>query len=258
MLTLSTLVFGKNRHKKSMVVAIILSTLLLVFMLFEVLWIMFNGTVVQMPQINRNAQTIGSGNKLTYLVMGDSTAVSQGGEYVKGYASTSAKYLSKNYLVTWVNVGVSGARAKDVASMQLAKATVHKPDLVLIAVSANDVTHLTSIGSVQKSLTTTIDDLRQANSKVQIILTGSPDMGSVPRFAQPVRWYMGKRTVEINHMVAKLAKEKGVIFAPIAEKTGSTFRAHPELFAADKFHPNTQGYELWNPVIQGAIDAATK
>jgi lysophospholipase L1-like esterase len=205
------------------------------------------------PQIDRSAQTIGSGSKLTYVVMGDSTAVAQGGEYAQGYANTSAQYLSKKYLVTWVNVAVSGARAKDVATGQLREAITYNPDLVLVAVGANDVTHLTSISSVRKSLSAAIDSLRKANGKVQIILTGSPDMGSVPRFPQPVRWYMGTRTVEMNSMVVGLAKEKGVTFAPIAEKTGPTFRAHPELFAADKFHPNTQGYEFWIPVIQDTL-----
>lgn len=243
-----------NNHRPILLICSLVVGLL-VFVVIELLWVKYNGKPVPRPVTPAGAQTIGRGPALSYVVLGDSTAVSQGGEYERGYAVRSAEHLAQSYTLTWANVGVPGARARDVAEKQLPKAAAYKPDIALLAVGANDVTHLTSAGSVKKSLLQTIDGLRRANPNVHIIMTGSPDMGAVPRFPQPLRWYAGERTNDLNKMVVQLAKEKQVVFAPIAEKTGPIFRKHPELFAADKFHPTTEGYELWGPII---IDALPK
>lgn len=221
---------------------------------YELLHIVFVGQPVPRPTIPRDVQTVGHGPALRYAIMGDSTTVAQGAQYSQGYAVATAAYLGKTHTVRWINVGISGARAGDVAGTQLAQVRAFKPDIVLVAVGANDVTHLTPIGSVHASLSATIATLQRDNPKVRIVLTGSPDMGSVPRFGPVARWLAGKRTSALNSMVAGLARDKHVAFAPIAAKTGDTFRRHPELFAADKFHPTAAGYALWTPVLTQALD----
>jgi lysophospholipase L1-like esterase len=226
----------------------------LLFLIVELLLVVYNGTAVARPTVPSGAQTIfGRGSPVRYVVMGDSTTVSQGGDYTQGYAVQSAEYLAGSSTVTWLNLGVPGARAKDVATSQLARALKHKPAIVLVAVGANDVTHLTPIPRVRRALKATIQKLQQVNPAVYIVLTGSPDMGAVPRFPQPLRWLMGKRTAAVNRMVVRLAKTEHVTFAPIAQKTGPAFRHNPQLFAADKFHPTTEGYALWTPVIIAAL-----
>lgn len=237
---------------------LILTAALLIigFLIFQIAYIKYSGSPVDRSEIPRGEQVIGSGPDLRYAVLGDSTAISQGGVYEEGYAVASAHYLAKDHTVRWKNVAVSGSRAKDVAAKQVPEIIAFKPDLVLIAVGANDVTHLTSISAVCSSLNQAVAALRAANPAVRIIVTGSPDMGSVPRFAQPVRWIAGRQTERLNKAIMKLARQQHLVFAPIAEQTGPTFRKHPELFAEDKFHPTTDGYQLWTPVIQRTIDQA--
>lgn len=237
-------------------IALLLLVAVIAFVLVEFLWVLYNGRLVPEPVTSRTPQTIGSGPGLRYAILGDSTAVSQGGGYEQGYAVATAQYLAKTHQVTWINLAVSGSRAADIAGKQIEQAVRFKPDLVLIAVGANDVTHLTGSGAVRANLSSAIASLRKINSNVGIILTGSPDMGSVPRFPQPVRWLAGVRTTTLNQTIQQLAAQHHVTFAPIAEKTGAAFRAHPNLFAADKFHPNTKGYLLWIPVLTTAIDQA--
>ena len=87
-------------------------------------------------------------------------------------------------------------------------------------------------------------------------LTGAPDMGAIPRFPQPLRWLAGIRTTAVNRPIQAVIQDKKLTFAPIAAKTGSVFRQNPGLFAADKFHPNSEGYQLWTPVINAALDEA--
>jgi lysophospholipase L1-like esterase len=235
------------------VVIVTLLVLIVLFVAFEALYIKYNGAAGVEPVTPRGLHTLGTGPKLSYVVMGDSTAVTQGGEYARGYSVQSATYLAKDHAVSWANVAVSGARAKDVADKQLPQALGFNPDIVLIAVGANDVTHFTANGAVVASLAHTVDTLRSQNSQVKIIFTGAPDMGSVPRFPQPARWYAGVRTQSLNTEIRALAAEKHVTFAPIAAETGPYFRKHPEAFASDKFHPNDLGYAQWTPVIIKAL-----
>lgn len=215
--------------------------------------IKYNGKSVPVPQIPRNAETYGTGMPLTYVVLGDSTAVGQGGDYDSGIARSTARILARDYRVTFQNFGVSGAVAADVANKQAAQAAKLKPDAVLIAVTANDVTRLTRLADIEKSLESTLVTLRRANPDVQVILTGAPAMGTIPRFPQPARYFAAKRTEKINAMVENLSEREKVIFAPIAAETGPTFARNPTLFAQDKFHPTTAGYQVWIPTLERTL-----
>ena len=236
----------------------ILVTAVVIFAVIELLIVKFNGTAVPVPTIPRDPEIYGSGQPLVYVVMGDSTAVGQGGDYDKGIARSTARHLAElaSRQVTLRNLGVAGARAGGVAKHQLPKATQLRPDVVLIAVGANDVTHLTPTGSVSRDMSAVIDALRAANPDVRIVLTGSPEMGSIPRFPQPMRYFAGVRTGQVNAMLADVARDKQVVLAPIARITGPIFDRNPDLFAADKFHPTTEGYAVWLPTLEWALAVA--
>jgi lysophospholipase L1-like esterase len=232
---------------------ILFGILCLCFVLFEVAWLRYNGSPVQRPDTPRQVQTTGQGTPLRFAVLGDSTSVSQGSAYDEGYVMAAVNYLGQTHTVTWANFGVSGARAADVAASQAPKAAELAADMALVAVGANDATHLTDVAEVRASLVKTISTLRGTNPDVRIIVTGSPDMGSPRRLPQPLRWLAGKRTQSLNTMVVELARQERLTFAPIAARTGPAFREDPTLFAADNFHPNARGYALWNLVVIEAV-----
>jgi acyl-CoA thioesterase-1 len=230
--------------------------LLLIFAMSQITYIVLTGRSVSRPDIPREAQTLGSGEPLTYVVLGDSTAVGQGGDYNQGIAIASAQLLATNHAVTFQNFAVSGAKTKDVLRDQVDQAAALAPDVVLIAVGANDVTHLTPLSSVHQSMNDIINKLHAANPRAKIILTGAPAMGTVPRFAKPTRLLATLRTNQVNTVMADIAREHSLTFAAVADKTGPTFAKNPQLFAQDKFHPNNDGYAVWAPVINEAITAA--
>lgn len=228
--------------------------ILVLFVVTELLIVKFNGKPVAVPQNIPRHQTIGSGKPVTFVVFGDSTSVAQGGDYSQGIAVHSAEFLAnKNYQVQLHNFGVSGARMKDVFTKQLPQMT-QKPDVVLLSISANDVTHLTGIDSIRYDMERVVDSLRRKNPQVQIYITGTPAMGSIPRFPQPLRWLAGKRTEQQNSMFTALAADKRIVNIEIAKHLGPVFTKNPDLFAADKFHPNTKGYAEWNKVITRTLD----
>lgn len=233
---------------------ILVATLLIVFIIVQVLIIVFNGSKVAVPDIPRDVQVSGSGEPLSYAVMGDSTAISQGSDYKDGFVVASIAHLSTKFKVTSINTAISGATTEEVRNDQLAQVLRFRPDVVLLSAGANDVTHFTRLEVTRESVQYIIDELKKVNSKVQVIVTGSPAVDSVTRFPNGAKQLVGLRTRQVNAVFEKLIVKNNLIHAPIAEKTRDAFIADPTLTASDKFHPNARGYALWIPVINAALD----
>ncbi|MEO5896657.1 MAG: SGNH/GDSL hydrolase family protein [Vicinamibacterales bacterium] len=194
-----------------------------------------------------------SGAQTTYVVLGDSTAAGVGAPYDQGIAVLTAKHLGKSRRVTMHNFAVSGARIRDVLDQQLSAAEALRPNIVLMAVGANDVTHLTSIPSMRQRFREIIRRLRAANPASQIVITGAPDMGSPPRIPWLLRGIASLRAKLVNRMFRSEAERLNVVLAPIAERTGPLFRRDRTLFDADRFHPNARGYATWVEVLTGVL-----
>lgn len=231
------------------VALLVFLVLLLAIIVIVVLFIAFSGKAVPVPDISRGERQYGQGPNLVYVVLGDSTGVGQGAEYSNSIAVRSSQYVANRNTVRLTNIAVSGATTRDVRETQLEKAMKLQPDLVLIAVGANDVTHVTRLRSINIDITHIITTLRSANPDVLILLTGSPQMGSIPRFPWPINYFARLRTTQVNTLFKNVADKERVAFAPLAEKTGHLFDNNPELFAQDKFHPNDKGYATWASVI---------
>lgn len=205
---------------------------------------------------SRQTQLFGTGaTALKYVVMGDSTAAGQGADYSAGIAVATARHLAEQRAVSLVNLAVSGATMQEVWRDQLSRAVALKPDVVLISAGANDVTHLTGPATVAKYQAEIIDGLVASNCHIKIVVTASPQMGSIPRFLWPLSQIAAARTGQVNRAITKVVAAKHITLAPIAAETGATFKAHPELFSDDKYHPNAAGYAVWAPVLIQALDA---
>lgn len=236
-------------------IAIIVVVILII--VYQFLYIRFAGSPVPAPDIPRMT-SYGQGPPLTFVVMGDSTAIGQGAEYEQSIAVQSAQFLAENYSVELTNLGVSGATTRDVKEEQLAEAVSLTPDVVLLAIGANDVTHFSNANQTKLALQTIITTLQDTNSSVDVILTGSPEMGSVDRFPKLTQWIAHQRVLQLNEAFDRVAANTGAVRLPIAEKTGPLFDQNPQLFAADKFHPNATGYATWQPIINDALQTVTK
>lgn len=173
-----------------------------------------------------------SGERLVYVVLGDSTAAGIGGSYERGIAVSTARELAQTFRVTMTNLSVSGARMRDVRQQQLAAAEASRPDVVLLSAGAN--------------------------AEVRIVITGSPDMGAPPVIPRLLRGLAARRTQQANGMFERETAEHDLIFAPIARTTGPLFRADHSLFADDRFHPNDRGYATWMPALNQALAEALR
>ncbi len=195
---------------------------------------------------------------LRVVWLGDSTAAGVGASSVdmtlpRQVATRLATRLGRPVHVT--GLAVSGARVADVLDRQVGSVAAADPDVVVISVGSNDVTHLTSARDFRRRYDAVLDRLPKA---ARVVLLGVPDLGAPPRLAQPLRSVAGARGGTLDAVVRSLAAERGAGYVDIAGETGPAFRRHPgRYFAADRYHPDDDGYRLWAdatvPVVASVV-----
>jgi lysophospholipase L1-like esterase len=142
---------------------------------------------------------------------------------------------------------ISGARVDDVVDHQVRGLAALRPDVVLISIGANDVVHLTSVDSFRHGYRDLVAAIPEG---ALIVVLGVPDMGAVPRFAQPLRTIAGWRGSRLDGVAVDIARDAGALYVDIAGETGPVMRAEPgRRFASDRYHPSDDGYVLWASAV---------
>jgi lysophospholipase L1-like esterase len=143
-----------------------------------------------------------------------------------------------------------GARAADVLTHQVpevqALAPGEQPDLIIVSVGTDDVTSLTSSNTFRSQYLAILDELPDSADK---IVLGVPDLGSAPRFAQPLRWLAGVRGGTLDAVVENM-RDHGADYVNIADFTGPASAADPgTYFCSDQLHPSDAGYQRWADTV---------
>lgn len=199
-----------------------------------------------------------SGKPLLFVVLGDSTgsgvgAVSQDLGFPRRCARALATRTGRR--VDLRVFAVSGARVADVLNDQLPRLKGLRPDLVLVVVGSNDVTHLTAPGSARRDLGRLLDRVRQASGRV--IVSGVPAMGTATRLGQPLRLLVGLIATNIYDPIwREEASARSMLRVDLADRTGPDFSEDHSLLAPDGFHPSPRGYALWAEVFDEVIQRA--
>jgi lysophospholipase L1-like esterase len=189
---------------------------------------------------------------LKFVVLGDSTAVGVGTTPDKSFPWLLAQWLGERFRVELEVVGVSGARIKDVAAEQVDEALALKPDLMLVEIGANDVTHVTPISAVHSGMAKILDRLSKADSA--LVVAGPPHMGTSRAIAQPLRTLSGWRGNSVRRAIEAEVKARKIDYVDLAAGTHDKFNTNPaRYYSADWFHPGAGGYKLWAEVMYPAV-----
>jgi len=156
----------------------------------------------------------GAGKRVVWL--GDSTAAGVGASSAPGALPSQVEDGLGVPDASLAVLAVSGSRAADVRADQVPKVAGLRPDLVLISVGANDTIHLTGRGAFRRIYEELV---RALPPGVPVVLLGVPDMGAIPRFAQPLRAVTGWRGRNLDAEVRRVAATTGAIYADIAGPT---------------------------------------
>lgn len=181
--------------------------------------------------------SVGTGVPMQYLMLGDSTAMGVGCDrFEQTVAYRNAVTLSSNRAVNVTNLGISGARLRDVIETQLPELS-GQYDVVTVLVGANDATHLTSGQSFWNDLEQLISTLTPITHK--LILVTPPNFIGTPALPGPIRLLVTSHAYSDRQAVLQAAGSIGVV--------DLFMDGHLSLgqFAADGFHPNADGYTLW-------------
>jgi lysophospholipase L1-like esterase len=199
------------------------------------------------------------GEPVRLVVLGDSGAAGIGVELPEQttgarIAAGLAEALGRP--VDLHSVAVVGAQSGDLDD-QISQLDPPWPDVAVIIVGGNDVTHRVPPGRSVALLSRAIERLRQRG--VEVVVGTCPDLGTVRPIPHPLRFVARRwsRSLSAAQMVA--AVESGARAVALADLLGAEFDAHPDrFFGPDRFHPSAEGYAaLAAAIVPSLVDALT-
>ncbi|MBM9504971.1 SGNH/GDSL hydrolase family protein [Actinacidiphila acididurans] len=184
--------------------------------------------------------------ELTLAMVGDSTAAGQGVHRARetpGALLASGLAAVAERPVRLLNVAQPGARSDDLARQVdlLAGPSATPPDVAVVMIGANDVTHRMPLATSVRLLTDAVRVLRAAGTEV--VVGTCPDLGSVEPVYQPLRWLARRASRQLAAAQTIAVVELGARTVSLGDLLGPEFEARPrELFGPDNFHPSAEGY----------------
>ncbi|MCQ4206842.1 SGNH/GDSL hydrolase family protein [Streptomyces longispororuber] len=183
---------------------------------------------------------------LRFTMLGDSTAAGQG---VHRARQTPAALLASGLAavaertVELRNVALPGAQSDDLdrqVALILAD-PAWQPDVCVIMIGANDVTHRIPATKSVRHLSSAVRRLRTAGAEV--VVGTCPDLGSVEPVQQPLRWLARRASRQLAAAQTIGTVEQGGRTVSLGDLLGPEFSANPrELFGPDNYHPSAEGY----------------
>jgi len=209
--------------------------------------------------------TIGpeDGDPLTLVVLGDSSVAGVGADAAEDTLTYGvAKALSDQYRVSLHALGVSGSRLSHVVLDQLPQVEGLEPDIVLVCVGTNDVTHGTTLREAKRQLRLLVAGLAEAAPNARVIVSGLPPAETAAAFHRPLRDLLGLRALLFTRLYRAELTPHGISVFDIAKLTKSAFHGKREMFSADLFHPSSAGYaflaSIYGRAVRESLEAATR
>jgi lysophospholipase L1-like esterase len=116
-----------------------------------------------------------------------------------------------------------------------------RPDLAVVMVGANDVTHRVRPTTSVRLLGEAVRRLRAAGAAVLVITC--PDLGTVEPIPHPLRWLARRASRRLAAAQTVAAVEAGARTVSLGSILGPEFAAAPgQMFSPDRFHPSPTGY----------------
>jgi acyl-CoA thioesterase I len=190
-----------------------------------------------------------------YVALGDSTVEGIGASRPElNYVSRLHARLREIYPnARMVNLGVGGATSFEVLTQQLDRAIDLKPDLVTISVGPNDITEEVPIADYMRHMDRVLARLA-SETRAVVVVNLLPDLAITPRFrGHEAQAVVGRRSVEFNAVVEKLAKRHGAQVVDLYAPSRREVPARPELMARDGYHPSDLGYARWAELMWEAV-----
>ncbi|MEU1376453.1 SGNH/GDSL hydrolase family protein [Streptomyces triculaminicus] len=179
-------------------------------------------------------------------VLGDSTAAGQGvhrPRQTPGALLASGLAAVAERPVELRTVALSGAQSYDLERQvtQILSLPDRIPDVCVIMIGANDVTHRMPYARSVRLLSEAVHRLRDAGCEV--VVGTCPDLGTIEPVYQPLRWLARRLSRQLAAAQTIGVLEAGGRTVSLGDLLGPEFASNPrELFGPDNYHPSAEGY----------------
>ncbi len=183
------------------------------------------------------------GPEISFAMLGDSSAAGLGCQHP--YETPGARIAAGLAAIAEVpvkltNVSKVGAQSADLAD-QVTRALEAKPEVALIMIGANDITHRVRSSIAVGQLADAVKRLRKEG--VQVVVGTCPDLGTIEPVLQPLRYLARRWSRQLAAAQTIVVVEAGGRTVSLGDLLGPEFSAAPhEMFSPDRFHPSAMGY----------------
>ena len=190
-------------------------------------------------------------------MLGDSIAYGQGASRREdSLGPRLARWLAEHGVAAEVRVfAVPGTRSAGLPP-QVDGALKWCPDIVVLVIGANDLTHFVPVASAVSAFREAVGRLRAA--EVEVVVAPAPDLSAVPHVPAQLRVHVQRASMALREQQVAVADEAG---AQVADRGGETTRAFAgdhRLFCADLFHPSSAGYAVIADALFPEVLAAAR
>jgi lysophospholipase L1-like esterase len=209
------------------------------------------------PRCDGRYGTNHDGQPITITVLGDSTAAGYGADVPRNtpgglLAAGLAEQLRRPVLLHCLAVVGTESRA---LGPQVERAVEIGPDVAVILVGGNDVTHRRPVGDSVHHLVTAVRALREAGAEV--VVGTCPDLGTIQPIQQPLRWWARRSSRQLAAAQTVAVVKAGGRTVSLGDLLGPAFAAEPDrMFSWDRFHPSGDGYAVAAAAILPTVIAA--
>jgi lysophospholipase L1-like esterase len=197
------------------------------------------------------------GRPLSMVILGDSTGAGYG---VHRPRETPGALLA-NGVARRLRRPVQLHRLAVVGSMsaglpyQVDAALEYQPEVAIILVGGNDVTHVTGRAAAVRHLADAVRRLRAVGCTV--VVGTCPDVGTIQPIKPPLRWLARSWSRQLAAAQTVAVVEAGGYTVSLGDLLGPAFAADPaRMFGADRFHPSVEGYARAAAVVMPTLMAA--
>jgi len=197
------------------------------------------------------------GPAVKMVLLGDSSAAGYGVDRVEEtpaalLASGVAAHADRRvHLREFCRVG---ARSSDLGG-QVDRALAVRPDVAVILIGANDVTHVVRPSESVAHLAEAVGRLRAAD--VAVVVGTCPDLGTIKPIAPPLKQVARAWSRRMAAAQTIAVVEGGGRTVSLGSILGPEFAAAPAvLFGPDQFHPSAVGYRSMAEVLLPSTLAA--
>lgn len=197
------------------------------------------------------------GPAIRIALLGDSSAAGYGVEKVEetpGAMLASGIAEGADCRVFLSSSAFVGAMSKDL-ELQIDKALAMEPDLAVIMIGANDVTHTVRPSESVRFLEQGVRRLLDAD--VAVVVGTCPDLGTIELIPPPLRQIARAWSRRLAAAQTIAVVEAGGRTVSLGSVLGPEFAASPKLlFGPDQFHPSAAGYSTMASVLLPSALAA--